>query len=260
LNRGLLAFAGLLVAGATVTGVYVALPGGGEEEVVQQAATATPGADVVGTPVSTATPFAGSPTPARRTPSAGETLWRWGNVTILIREDSGISVSRYVAPPQRNPPDGGPEMDLILGDSQVGINAVIGSINFSAVGEAHKSIFDEALATLEVDPADTLAMDWPPSEGLSPDSPTLQWGRIKYTEPPPDTGVVVVGTIGDCSSTDCANIDNRFIQISTGSFTTFVTVRDGQLTSDVLAAPEGAQAALARYIKTMVLCGSEEPC
>jgi len=43
MNRPLLAFAGLIAAGATAAGVYVAVPGGGEEEVVQQVATATPG-------------------------------------------------------------------------------------------------------------------------------------------------------------------------------------------------------------------------
>lgn len=65
MNKPLLAFAGLIAAAGTAAGVYVALPGGGEEEVVRQLPTPTPevGATVVATqaPTPVVTPVPSSP-------------------------------------------------------------------------------------------------------------------------------------------------------------------------------------------------------
>jgi len=75
MNRPLLAFAGLIAAGGTAVGVYVAVPGGGEEEVVQQVATATPATSaVIVTPEPTSTPPAGLP------PAA--VGYRWADVKL----------------------------------------------------------------------------------------------------------------------------------------------------------------------------------
>jgi hypothetical protein len=57
MNRPLLAFAGLMAAGATAVGVYVAAPGGGEEEAVQQ----------IATPTSSSTPASSAPVPSSST-------------------------------------------------------------------------------------------------------------------------------------------------------------------------------------------------
>jgi hypothetical protein len=66
--RPLAAFAGLVAAGATAGGVvYVALPGGGEEEAVQQVATATPGASATS---SSAATLAVTPSPQPSTTAA----------------------------------------------------------------------------------------------------------------------------------------------------------------------------------------------
>ena len=62
MNRPLVAFTGLMVAGAAAVGVYVAAPRGGEEESVQQVATATPVATVISTPQETPKPTAGTQT------------------------------------------------------------------------------------------------------------------------------------------------------------------------------------------------------
>jgi hypothetical protein len=61
MNRPLLGFVGLVAAGGVAVGVYAALPGGGEEEVLQQVPTATARASASLEPdVSpTATPSAG---------------------------------------------------------------------------------------------------------------------------------------------------------------------------------------------------------
>jgi len=64
MNRPLLAFAGLMSAGATAVGVYVAAPGGGEEEVAQQVATPTPEATSASPSPEPATPPATTATPA----------------------------------------------------------------------------------------------------------------------------------------------------------------------------------------------------
>jgi hypothetical protein len=56
MNKPLLALAGLIAAGGTAVGVYVAIPGGGEEEVVQQGATVTPDTSATPTAGVTLTP------------------------------------------------------------------------------------------------------------------------------------------------------------------------------------------------------------
>ena len=244
MNRPLLAFAGLIAAGGTAVGVYVAVPGGGDEELVQQ--------------VVTATPAASEPTKAPElTPGPGMTLWRWGNVTVVVDDKSEIGVSRYIAPPQRNPPDGGPEIDLILGDSQVGVNAITGAVLYTAVSKEDQALFDEVLSSISVGSADAGTLPWPYTGEPPAASHRLQWGKISYIEPPPDSGVAVVGTIGDCVEVNCAGLDNKFIQVSNGNFTVFVTVRDGNLSSDVPAVPPSAQSAISRYLETVVLCISE---
>jgi hypothetical protein len=121
----------------------------------------------------------------------GFTLWRWGNTTILVDDSLGIAVSRYLAPPQRLPPSGGPEIDLIRGNSQVGINGTTGEISYRAVEAADDPDFDAVLKTISVEHGQRLqSLPWPYSEetlGIQ----QVKQEQISYWEPDPASGLVV---------------------------------------------------------------------
>ncbi|HET9477003.1 MAG TPA: hypothetical protein VFP63_05915, partial [Dehalococcoidia bacterium] len=250
-----------LAAGLALAGLAAGLASCQEtEEDTSQVGTGSPAASANAAPAGTFTPPA-SPTPVARTPGAGETLWRWANVTLIVRGDSGIVVSRYVAPAQRLPPNGGPEMDLILDDSQVGIDASSGRILYEAVAANHKEVFDATLATVSVDSADPASLPWPHTEETGIALERHTWGLISYIEPPPDAGIVVMTGIGDClGQPDCEAVDSRFIEILTANSLVTVTVKNGMLSSDTSAVVGTEKALFDRYLEVVVLCDSSTGC
>ena len=184
MNRPLLAaIAGVAVLG-TAAGAYVVASPGGEEEVVQQVETATP------TTTATATPEALPTVPPVPTPTLapGTVLWRWGEVTVLVSENSGISVGRTIEAPVAHPPDGGPVISLVLGESRLAIDARTGEILGDTVLDADRAAFDLVLLTLKAGEPLNIAA-WP----YSSTAPTTQksggGGGIRFWAPDPASGI-----------------------------------------------------------------------
>lgn len=194
----------LLGTAGAIGAVVVASPGG-EEEVVQQVATATATASATSEPSATASVSSPSPSLAPsstpvRTPGAGETLYRWANLELLIPDGSGIVAgpgAAAVALAGR---------DFVLGkvepqDSRVTSTLVLdgdsGAIIEEHVRDQHRAELDRVLATLKVGPFDRTSAPWPYIGEPPTNSSRENGGGFSYIRPSPATGLYVGGGIGD---------------------------------------------------------------
>jgi hypothetical protein len=94
----LLGAAGLVAAAGVVAGVYVASPGGGDEEVVQDVPTATGGANVTETPVAGTLTPAATPSPAPSGPSADWRAYTDSELGFSLQYPGDLILEKYSGP------------------------------------------------------------------------------------------------------------------------------------------------------------------
>jgi hypothetical protein len=124
------------------------------------------------------------------------TTWRWVNITVDIKADSDISVARYIASDLEYPPDGGPVLELFLGESYIQLDAQSGEIISQSVGEADNEL-ETTLSSLVVGPKPSVEqLPWPYASGARPEKTTEQ-GNIRFTFPDPEAGIVLAFGCGD---------------------------------------------------------------
>jgi hypothetical protein len=194
-------------------------------------------------------PTAEATKPQEQTPGPGATLWRWGNVTVIVPDDSGIAVSRYIAPPQRLPPNGGPEIDLIRGDSQVGINGTTGAVTYKQVQAEDIADFDGAIATIRVAETNSSSLLAWPFGSEQPTDLKRQQGNLLYWEPDPASGVVSYYSCGAGP-----NAGGCVIGIENSRSRRAIDVDTGEVVVDSVA-PEDAEA-FDRWTQTVETAGS----
>ena len=205
------ALAGIALLGtAGAAGVLVVASSGGEEEVVQQVETPTTDASVsaLGTPDLSPTPAI----PPPPTPGPGSTLWRWVKISISIPDGSDLGFSPAHLPPQDNPPDGGPAVELTLYEGEVTsnlwIDAETGIVLVDNVRGQDRAIFDEVLKTLVVGPLDAASASWPYSDDLASAQPREVWGKFSFVRPVPATGLFLDAWIADPCGVQLLSIKN----------------------------------------------------
>ncbi len=257
MNKPLMAFAGMLAVGATAVGVYVALPGGGEEEVVEQVATGTPSATA--TVASSAATTAAEPPDATPTKPPDGVVFRWMNVTLVVTPDSGVAPLPTRVGPDVKPPNGGLAFELIRhvdgeNTSNVFVDAENGQVLVENVRPEDRAAIDAVLKTLAVTPLDRASAPWPYNGEPSPGLVTNQSGNFVYIEPTPATGVYVyMGT---------STPGGPFISIENERSSAFVRAdaTTGALIIDTSAVHEEDALVFDRWLATVKQCGSETEC
>jgi len=253
-----LLFAGaLLLAGVgTAGGVYLAGTGG-EEEVVQQLETATPSVS--------ATPAGGTPSALQAlTPGPGVTLWRWGNVTVLIPDTSDITAYPDTIYLDDTGSQSRPGLRVIKTDpddsrisSYVLIDAEDATIFSQDIREEHQIDLELVLRTVGVSPFDSSTAPWP----YNPDPPSdLSFSSslgYHYPVPPRATGLYTYSAIADFGENA-----GGFVGIRNGR--SVATVRwdraTGELAKDLSYVSPDERPVFRRWVDAVVLCSEEAPC
>lgn len=193
MNRPLIALAGLVVAGGTIAGGGLIASPGGEEEVVQQVETATPdlsstpGASIPAqSPSPEATPAACDPNP---TAPAGAKVWRWGDVTVIIPEDSGVRAVGDFGAEAKPFLAISPEEDI---DARTVVDARTGAVLADHSQGDKEPAIQAVVATISVCPLDTGTAPWPYT-GEPPEAGRMTFGKLGYLEPDPASGIQVMG-------------------------------------------------------------------
>ena len=255
MNRPLIVLAGLIVAGGTAGGAFIIASPGGEEEVVQQVETATPSPEASVSPL--LSPLS---TPVPTIP-AGATLWRWVNVTVVVPDNSELSVTQDSDPPGTIPPHVGPVLKLSTHDSESGssssvvIDAETGAILRQDVRPEHRSEIDAVLNTLTVSPLDISTAKWPYSGELSADYPRETFGGMSFVRPAPDTGLVVGGAISDPGGPGLRITNGRSSGVGV-----YVDDATGKLAVNTEYLLPEYEAVFMRWVDTVKLCGVEVSC
>ncbi len=238
----LLGFAGLAAATGVAAGLYVAVPDGGEEEVLQDLPTASAEA-----------------TATQPAPVKGQ-LWRWVNVTVVVPEGSPVTIGRGTVP-QGLKGEGDPGMDLTIhhgGDPEaasfVVIEAITGEVVQDHVFDDDRPTIDEVLGTLAVTSFDEAEKGWPYADEIPADVERRGWGGMSYVLPDPDAGVTVGVEIDDPGGS--------FIVISNGRSRVGITVdsETGGLLRYPAALSLQDESAFDRYIEAIQVCGQEIKC
>jgi hypothetical protein len=192
-----------LVAGLALLSLAAALAACQETEetpppLETKEASATPTASASETPSAS---VAATATQPARTPGPGETLWRWGNVSVIVPDESGIIVRRDLAHPT-NPGDGGPMICLTVAHPDTGlysamcVDADTGAVLSREVAEVDKTSIDSAIATLRIDVAAADSLPWPYSP-VRPEEGKQRQKNVTYWEPDPAAGVTVHLVVSD---------------------------------------------------------------
>ncbi len=237
-----------LLTTAGVAGALVVASPGGDEEVAQQVATPT-----------RLLLDKQSVTPALPplTPGPGVTLWRWGNLTVLIPDGSGISAS----PGAVDYP--GKLLHFLIGkvdpkDSRISSTVVLdsetGAIVEEQVLDQHREEMDRVLATLTVSAFDRTTAPWPYNGEPTPDLAQEVVGGIGYLSPPPATGLYVGWGLGDPGG--------LFIHIRNERSVAFVQKNPvtGELTLDTALVLEEDRSIFERWLATIKPCDAETAC
>jgi hypothetical protein len=189
-----------MVAGAVTVAAYVAVPGGGEEEVAQQVATGTPSSDTKPTSAPSeslaATAAAQKLCDPKTTPPPGVTVWRWGDYTIEVPKDSGVDVSRQFwrdgSPAFWVLPSGKPEYSTIIDAADGNVLDQSGPVDYQLEDEVRSVISSAAIC-----PLDNSNAVWPYKEGLPPSERTGA-GKVAVVVPEPAAGIEVSVVVGLC--------------------------------------------------------------
>jgi hypothetical protein len=198
--RPVWAIAGVgLLGAAVVAGAVIVTSSGGKEEVAQQAETATPTGGAAKDPKTTPTD---SQSDARETPTVcgpntspapGNTLFRWGDMTLQIPLDGTVRAVGEAANDYSGPTVG---VNDDSGQGQTYVDATTGAIR-TQHGSRLAQV-DAVLLTMLVCPFDRSTAPWPNS-GDPPAGPPKTVGKLRYVEPDPASGIWV-GVGGVCNN------------------------------------------------------------
>ncbi len=141
--------------------------------------TATSSADPTTAPSVT---ISSSPVPV----PVGYTKYRWGNLTVVV-PDGVVTVSRRVASPGENPPDGGLVLTLRQGEASIKLDADDARVIVET--DSKGAELAEAVNTIRVDEEPGDAEPWPLGEQV-PLGEKLESASIRYWEPDPASGIV----------------------------------------------------------------------
>jgi hypothetical protein len=179
-------------------------------------ATGPPAADASAPATQTVGPKA---TPAPRTPGPGETLYRWGNVTVIVPRDVGVSVTRLTA----FGTDDRPAVRIGRGDSVLVIDALTGALVERIVADTDRDGMENIRDTIEVTTSLALgSLPWPYGQAQPVDS-KLHRGNLLYWEPHPGSGLVVsfLARQFENGADEVLVIENlrsqRFVSVETGA-------------------------------------------
>jgi hypothetical protein len=228
------------------------------EEDTSQAATEGPDASVA--PTADATPTAieilePTTTPTSRTPGAGETLYRWVNLEILIPDDSGINAgpggNLYPdSPPRFVIGKVDPEDSRIV--SSVVLDSETGNIVEEEVLDQHREDIDRVLTTLRVVPFDLTMAPWPYNG-----EPTLELARrteggLTYIQPSPASGLYMGFGVADPGGS--------FIDIRNERSMAFIQFRHDGPVYDTSQVHEEDKAVFDRWFASIKQCGEDPAC
>lgn len=217
-----------------------------EEEAVGETTTAT--AESMASPSTSA---------QSATPVPEGTLWRWGNVTIIIPDDSGIGVSPDVAA-LAGVPMAPFRLDKLNLDEPLNSSLVLIDANNGTVVERHvlakdAPLIDSVLATITIGPLDPDTAGWPYREQPTPDLPRLSLAHVSYIRPSPDSGIYVGGGLGDPGG--------PFIDIRNGRSTAFARIGvDGSLEFDTSLTLEEDMPVFQRWLNETKRCDVDIDC
>lgn len=202
-------------------------------------------------------PFASesSSATAAASPGTGETLWRWGNVTIVIPNDSGIIV---------NP--GGDALaglraplalsklssDDSFNSSLVWIDPDDGRVIEEDVLTQDRAAFDSVLATITVSPLDVKTAGWPYKEQPTTDLTRRSEGALSYISPSPDSGLYVAMGVSDPGG--------PFIKIFNQQSAAFALLQDDSLVFDTSLVVEADMPVFKLWLAEVKPCDAEIEC
>jgi hypothetical protein len=245
-----------LVAGLTLLSLAVALAACQEtaeapSPLETKEASATPTASPNETPAAS---VAATATQPARTPGPGETLWRWGNVTLLIPAGFESWVTTEPGP------EGTPgvllrDTEFVPGDqTYVLIDAENGAILKNEVREKDSKIISMLLSTLTVAPIDAASAGWPYDDDAPPLAERATAAGLSYLEPLPETGFHVYQGIGDPF---CPFVGLRS---AASTVVTYIDPESNSLTVDLSRVNAVDRDAIERWVATVKICGSEAQC
>jgi hypothetical protein len=196
--------------------------------VPSEGVTATPIASGIGSPRPTLSPVPVLP---------GYSKYRWGNVTVVVPEDV-ISVGRWVASEEENPPDGGLVINLVQGDI-VSASVLIDASDGRVVRESENlpPELRDAIATVRVNEPLEDALPWPladfPPEANIPRKEVS--GQIRFLRPQPESGIELYQGCGEAP-----NGGGCFVEATDGRSRLFVDSATGAEMSREIAAEDSA--------------------
>jgi len=144
---------------------------------------------------------------------------RWGNVTVAVSSDSGVTAAPGSAL------SGERQSVLVLkkGDSFIDLDAQTGAIVQEKVADSDRPAIQAVLASLQVSELDEAKSAWPYGSG-APALPRERFGAVTYTPPDPASGIVVSTGIAD-TFTDQGSFP--FIQVANVGSSLFLNAQSG---------------------------------
>jgi len=217
-------------------------------------------------------PAGGSPA-APLTPGPGVTLWRWMNITVLIPDESRITVGPAPIILGDEGRQWRPGVDLVKDDpdsgitSRVVIDAENGKVFSRDVAAQQRAEMDSVVASVEVSPFDPATAPWP----YNGDPPAQAAKEISYgmtlPRPDPAAGILVTaytgsgGGRGDAPPAECHG-GSEGLSIWNGKSQAFVWIdaNTGALCKDVTYVQSADSAAFERFLAQVQRCGKDVQC
>jgi hypothetical protein len=174
----------------------------------------------------TAIPSTATPTPTLSPVPVlpGYTKYRWGDVTVVVPEDF-ISVGRWVATKEENPPDGGLVINLVQGDI-VSASVLLDASDGHVVRESENlpAELRDAISTVRVDEPMEEPAPWPVGE-TPPRADKEVSGQIRYSRPEPTSGINLFLQCGEAAQPEESGC---VLVITNGVSTAAVDVTNGE--------------------------------
>ncbi len=167
---------------------------------------------------------------------AQEQVVRWGNITLTLPADSGLTAVRSFWGPDSDPP----AIFLrsrVNGGSSLAIDAETGEVLSDRVEPEDRAAVNQVLQTLTLSPLDRDTAPWPYS-GEPPNVPRQSWGKITFIPPDPASGISIRFGHGDGLGSS-----SLFLTVSNGRSVVLINADTGDVYPDtVIITPEDRDA------------------
>ncbi len=174
---------------------------------------------------------------------------RWGNVTLTLPADSGLTAVRSFWGPDSDPPA------IFLrsrgnGGSSLAIDAETGEVLSDRVEPEDRAAVNQVLQTLTVSPLDRDTAPWPYS-GEPPNVPRESWGKITFIPPDPASGISI-----RFGHADGLGSSSLYLKVTNGQSVFLISADTGDVYPDtVVIAPEDRDA-FDRFLSSIQYVGS----